>query len=107
MFRYLLSDDECEWVMGNVERKTDRYERNTRIEDCAVAVYQFRGGARAHHPLRGDAGRYQGAHIFGDEGHDRPDHHRASLAEPRTAGAWQMHRPDGRFYQAGRAGRPL
>src|SRR5688500_11880714 len=37
MFRYLLNDDECEWVMGNVERKTDRYERNTRIEDAAIA----------------------------------------------------------------------
>ena len=43
MFRYLLGDDECAWVMGNVERKTDRDERTTRIEDCAVAVYQFAG----------------------------------------------------------------
>ena len=23
MYRYLLSDDECVWVMGNIERKTD------------------------------------------------------------------------------------
>jgi predicted dehydrogenase len=46
MFRYFLSDDECEWVMGNVERKTDRYERNTRIEDNAIAVFQFKA-ARA------------------------------------------------------------
>ena len=36
MYRYLLGDDECDWVIGNVERKTDRYERATRIEDCAV-----------------------------------------------------------------------
>ncbi len=47
MYRYLLSDDECEWVMGNVERKTDKFERATRIEDCAIGVFQFAGGARA------------------------------------------------------------
>ena len=38
MFRYLLGDENCRWVMGNVERKTDRFERTTRIEDRAVAV---------------------------------------------------------------------
>ncbi|MCB0127312.1 MAG: Gfo/Idh/MocA family oxidoreductase, partial [Caldilineaceae bacterium] len=47
MYRYLLSDDECIWVMGNIERKTDMYERNTRIEDCAMAVFQFQSGPRA------------------------------------------------------------
>ncbi|MEZ4677867.1 MAG: Gfo/Idh/MocA family oxidoreductase [Caldilineaceae bacterium] len=53
MYRYLLSDDECIWVMGNIERKTDMYERNTRIEDCAMAVFQFQSGPRAH-PQRPD-----------------------------------------------------
>src|SRR5262249_34702670 len=47
MFRYLLQDANCRWVMGNVERKTDRFERTTRIEDAAVAVFEFEGGARA------------------------------------------------------------
>ena len=42
MFRYLLSDVECRWVMGNVERKTDRFERTTRIEDRAVAFTNLR-----------------------------------------------------------------
>ena len=39
MYRYLLSDDECIWVMGNIERKTDQYERGTRIEDCAIGCF--------------------------------------------------------------------
>ena len=47
MYRYLLNEDECEWVMGNVERKTDKYECNTRIEDLAVGVFSFKGGAQA------------------------------------------------------------
>ncbi len=37
---------ECRWVMGNVERKTDRFERTTRIEDRAICVYEFANGAR-------------------------------------------------------------
>lgn len=45
--RYLLGDPETEWVMGAVERNTDRWERNIRIEDCGMALIQFRGGAQA------------------------------------------------------------
>ena len=73
MFRYLLGDDECRWVMGNVERKTDRYERTTRIEDCAVAVFEFARGARAL--ILADVAplMFQGAHIYGDRRHDRAD----------------------------------
>ena len=74
MYRYLLSDDECEWVMGNVERKTDQYERGTRIEDCALAVFQFSKGARAL--LLSDVIPviYQGAQIYGSEGMINHDH---------------------------------
>jgi predicted dehydrogenase len=45
--RYLLGDPETEWVMGAVERKTDRFERNVRIEDCCMGLMRFRGGAQA------------------------------------------------------------
>lgn len=45
--RYLLGDPDTEWVMGAVERKTDRWERGTRIEDCCMGLIQFRGGAQA------------------------------------------------------------
>lgn len=45
--RYLLGDPETEWVMGAVERKTDRYEREVRIEDCCLGLIQFKTGAQA------------------------------------------------------------
>jgi predicted dehydrogenase len=45
--RYLAGDPETEWVMAAVERKTDRYERNVRIEDCCMGLIQFKGGVQA------------------------------------------------------------
>ena len=68
MFRYLLGDEECVWVMGNIERKTDRYERDTRIEDSAVAIYAFEGGSQASILCDVTPRFYQGAKIYGTEG---------------------------------------
>lgn len=45
--RYLLGDPETEWVLGAVERNSDRWERNIRIEDCGMGLIQFRGGTQA------------------------------------------------------------
>jgi predicted dehydrogenase len=45
--RYLLHDPETEWVLGAVERNSDRWERNIRIEDCGMGLIQFRGGTQA------------------------------------------------------------
>lgn len=47
IFRYLLGDAECTWVMGAVERETDRWGRATRIEDKALAAFGFGNGAQA------------------------------------------------------------
>ena len=44
--RYLLGDPETEWVMGQVERRTDRYERRCRIEDLCMGLICFFGGTR-------------------------------------------------------------
>ena len=68
MYRYLLGDDECDWVMGNIERKTDRHERSTRIEDCAVGVFHFPSGAVALLLSDVTPTVYQGALIYGSEG---------------------------------------
>ena len=99
MFRYLLSDDECEWVMGNIERKTDRYERNTRIEDCAVAVFQFRGGARAMMLCDVTPIAYQGARICGSEGMIDLTTTNLRLLSKSTGGEWRSYVPDGRFFR--------
>jgi predicted dehydrogenase len=45
--RYMLGDPETEWVFGAVERNTDRFERNVRMEDCCMGLIQFHGGAQA------------------------------------------------------------
>ena len=44
MMRYMLTDPRAEWVIGNVERKTERYERNVPIEDRSVGIIGFEGG---------------------------------------------------------------
>jgi UDP-N-acetyl-2-amino-2-deoxyglucuronate dehydrogenase len=99
MYRYFLSDDECEWVMGNIERKTDQYERATRIEDCAVGVFQFASGPRAL--LLSDVTPiiYQGAQIFGSEGTINVDTNGLLLLNASTGGAWKEHKPDGKFFR--------
>ncbi len=99
MYRYLLGDDECDWVMGNVERKTDRYERSTRIEDCAVGVFHFRCGAVA--TLLSDVTPtvYQGALIYGTDGMINLTTSNLQLLNRDTAGAWQLHEPDGMFHK--------
>jgi predicted dehydrogenase len=99
MYRYFLSDDECEWVMGNIERKTDQYERATRIEDCAVGVFQFARGPRAL--LLSDVTPliYQGAQIFGAEGTINVDTNGLLLLNASTGGVWKEHKPDGKFFR--------
>jgi len=68
--RYWLSDLEAEWVMGQVERKTDRYERGTRIEDLCSGLISFRGGTKLviEVDTPTSEGMPQVAHIFGSEG---------------------------------------
>ena len=66
MFRYVLGDDDCEWAMGTVERSTERYERNTRIEDRAVCAFGFKGGAEGILLSDFTPDYYQGCTIYGD-----------------------------------------
>ena len=41
--RYILGDPTAEWVMGAVERRTNKYERNTAIEDACMGLIHFGG----------------------------------------------------------------
>ena len=104
MYRYLLSDDQCTWIMGNVERKTDQYERATRIEDCALGVFQFAGGARAL--LLSDLvpNYYQGAFIYGSQGMITMTTSDLQLLNESTGGKWQTHAPDGKFFKVAEHG---
>jgi len=93
MFRYLLGDEECVWVMGNVERKTDRYERETRIEDRAVATFMFESGAKASILCDVTDSWYQGAKIYGSEGMIDVTTTDLRLMNSSTNG-WEEHTPD-------------
>lgn len=42
--RFVLDDPEVEWVMGAVERQSERFERATPIEDGSMALVQMAGG---------------------------------------------------------------
>jgi predicted dehydrogenase len=44
--RFMLGDPKAEWVMGQVSRHTDKWERRVRIEDCCMGLICFEGGTR-------------------------------------------------------------
>lgn len=44
--RFVLGDPATEWVMGAVERRTDKHERDTPIEDGCMGLVHFAGGAQ-------------------------------------------------------------
>lgn len=100
MFRYLLGDIECEWVMGNVERDTDHWERATRIEDRALAVYGFENQAQAMIVSDLTPVRWQGARIYGSDGMIEMTTDDLQLMNSRASG-WQQHKPDGEFFKYG------
>ena len=41
MMRYVIGDPDPQWVIGNVERKTERYERDIQIEDRSAGIYRL------------------------------------------------------------------
>ena len=58
-----MDDPATEWVMGAVERQTDRFERDTATEDCCIGLVTFDNGAQAL--IQSDLGRpNQGAGYF-------------------------------------------
>ena len=42
--RFVVGDPVAEWVMGAVERRTDRFERDTLVEDACMGLVHFAGG---------------------------------------------------------------
>ena len=64
--RYVLGDPRAEWVMGAVERKTNRWERDVPIEDCCLGLTTFAGGVQAL--LQVDLTAYSSADHFTVQG---------------------------------------
>ena len=66
--RYLLGDPPALWVMGQVERRTDRYERGHPIEDRCMGLIGFEQGTpllvETDMPEEGPGGRF----VYGTTG---------------------------------------
>ncbi len=84
--RFVLGDPSAEWVMGAVERSTDRYERATRIEDACLALACFKGGCQAL--IENDLTDYGSInfHIVGSEGMLAVDENKVRYMNGSTGG---------------------
>ena len=94
MMRYVLSDPDAVWVMGNVERKTDRYERAMRIEDRSLGVVGFDNGCIGLLLQEIVGPKYQGGVIYGSEGTIDLTEQRVRLLNSKAA-EWEERPADG------------
>ena len=88
--RFVLGDPVAEWVMGAVERRTDRFERDTLVEDACMGLVHFAGGLQLF--IQSDLMR-EGAtagsfDIRGSEGFLCVSETKVTLMNPATNG-WQ------------------
>lgn len=66
--RYILGDPGVEWIFAQVERKTDRYERDIRCEDCIGGFMMFEGGIQGNFQTDLIPGDATWAFVQGTEG---------------------------------------
>jgi predicted dehydrogenase len=88
MMRYLLGDPRAEWVIGNLERQTDRYERDIRIEDRSAGIVGFSNGTVGQLLQEIGGPGYQGGIFYGTDGILELDEQKARLLSSRT-GKWE------------------
>lgn len=91
--RYLLGDPAALWVMGQVERRTDRYERGHPIEDRCMGLVGLEGGTRlvveSDMPKDWPGGRF----VYGTTGTFRFGESSLELLNDGSAG-WQKIDPE-------------
>ena len=94
MMRYVTGDPTAVWVMGNVERKTERFERDVPIEDRSVGIVQFDNGAVGQLLQELGGRNYQGGIFYGADGVLELDEQKIRLISG-TSGGWEERRPEG------------
>ena len=94
MMRYVMGDPDAEWVLGNVERKTERYERDIRIEDRSGGIIQFSNGAIGQLLQELGGPNYQGGIFYGTDGIIELDEQKVRLLNNRSA-EWEEHPGEG------------
>ncbi len=88
MMRYVMNDPNAAWVMGNIERKTERYERDIRIEDRSIGVIQFDNGAIGQLLQELGGPGYQGGIFYGTDGILELDEQKVRLLNSRSS-TWE------------------
>ena len=88
--RFVLGDPEPRWVMGAVERISDRYERGTAIEDSCLGLVHFDGGVQLfiQSDLMREGATAGGFQVRGAEGVMDVNESRVRLMNAASAG-WQ------------------
>ncbi|NCO41481.1 MAG: hypothetical protein CO096_15410 [Armatimonadetes bacterium CG_4_9_14_3_um_filter_66_14] len=87
--RHYLGDPATEWVIAQVERRTDRYERGERAEDLCVLEACFEGGARL--VIESDmpgSDQPENTYLYGTDGLLDVQHNKVRLLNSKQA-AWQ------------------
>ena len=97
MFRFLLNDVECDWVMGSIERSSNRFEREIKIEDKAIGTFGFQNGTVAILLSDLTTNFYQGCMIYGSEGIIDLRTEYLRLFNGKTLGKWELRRIDGTY----------
>lgn len=91
--RYQLSDPETLWVIGQVSRSTDRWERRTHCEDLCMGLICFEGGTRGVYESDLPAPASQAAGIYGTEGQIKTGPHGTVLLLNNKTSGWKQIKP--------------
>ncbi len=87
--RYVLGDPRCVWVIGQAERRTDRYERGVICEDLCQGVVGLDNGARIAIDMDlPDTRTKQNRSLIGSEGMIRLDGEASYVLHAGSAG-WE------------------
>lgn len=91
--RYYLSDPETLWVIGQVSRTTNRWERRTLCEDLCMGLICFEGGARGVYESDLPEPVVSAAVVAGTDGQIKMGDDGTVLLQNNQASGWQEIQP--------------
>ena len=91
--RYHLSDPETLWVIGQVSRTTNRWERRTLCEDLCMGLICFEGGARGIYESDLPEPTVSAPIVSGTDGQIKMGEDGAVLLQNNRASGWQEIQP--------------
>jgi predicted dehydrogenase len=92
-WRYILSDPETLWVIGQTARTTDRWERRTICEDLCMGLVCFEGGTRGIYEGDLPEPRVTMPRVTGTEGKIKTGEGGSVLLQKDNASGWQEIKP--------------